>query len=260
MTNASNIKNRIKWKHLSKDIIKVIEKISLQMWINRVNKYLVESEKSGRLPTLAGFYKEWGMWIYYLREDIAKGNYSKREDLQRKYDIIKRIIQTGKVENIENLNKSTATFAIELLRNEQVWTQQEVKAPQQITFNISSFALPAVPHSDIPIIDSQPLDNLTLLTDCIAPPSTTPPGTAPGAGTGDESDDSCAGAEGDSDENNKEGSNQDIESSVCEGSAVGEVQTYLPVESENSNVHPKIFKPEILEDDFDTLPIKEKED
>ncbi len=75
-----------------------------------------------------------------LRDDIAAGKY-KASDLLLKYDIIKKIITIGKVEEIVERNIDKASFAIALLQNEHEWEQRPDVGHQSIQITVQNYSL-----------------------------------------------------------------------------------------------------------------------
>lgn len=245
MAGKQEVKKRIRWKHRSKDVASVIEKSSEQVWISRCNKFLKKCGEKKRLPTISRFYKEQGLWIYWLRDAINKGSYKDRKDLLEKYDIVKRIISSGRAEDIINRNINTGTFAIALMQNENEWNKEQGKVPTAITFNLTNFQLPSadapqppVPGPQSPItIDCEvigPLDDKQSLL--INPPN------EQGIGVDEQANVDCKV---------KKGGSPNSENVFVGSSACRKYTPSRPSPTENSQ--PTTDKD--FTDDYDTLPI-----
>lgn len=157
MPNKDQVNKKDKWMYKSSEVSKEIERYSDKIWINRCIKYIEKMAKSSKLPTLADFYKQHGIWIYYLRDDIAKGCYAKNDDLQNKYRLIKSIIDDNKKDTIVNKNIDKATFAINYLQQEDNWDKEKALPSQNITFNLANFSL----DGEVPLeLPTPPTENI----------------------------------------------------------------------------------------------------
>lgn len=142
MTKANEDKKKHNWKYKSKDVLKDIESHSTKVWINRTQKYVKDCIDTNHVPRLASFYKEYGLWIYYLRDDFAKDKYKDRDDGREKYNIVKKIIDDACIENVVGRNIDKSAFAVAYLQNEHKWSQNNTPQMGGITLNLTNFALP----------------------------------------------------------------------------------------------------------------------
>jgi hypothetical protein len=121
MSKETEIAKRHKWIWRAPEVKKVIKKYSLQVWINRSLKYLENKGKIGRMPRLAEFYKNHGLWIYWLEPDINKGLYKKDIELLDRWFVVKNIIMTEAKYFIIEKNIDKSGFASRLLEEEHDW-------------------------------------------------------------------------------------------------------------------------------------------
>lgn len=157
MADKFETPKKINWKYRAKEVKKIISSHSSSYWVKQCLKYLTACDDKEKVPNLTGFFKSVGLWIFYLRDDIAKGLYIKEESMLDKYELIKRIISQGLTENIIDRNAGTATFAIALLQNQDEggWDKRDkVVDPGQMTITFVNYNLPEpVPSPALPSPD-----------------------------------------------------------------------------------------------------------
>lgn len=149
MTKQQERDKRHNWKHSSPEIIKVIKSKSNKKWIKAAVDFVYECLSNKKLPFLSSFWRERGIWIYALRQDIGADRYKgiKHNQWLDKYWMIKDILDEGMQENVVSRNIDKSTFAAFFLANQYKWRTTEQTQPTAITFNLSSFTLPS-PNSN----------------------------------------------------------------------------------------------------------------
>jgi len=173
-------KNRTKWKYSSKECRMEISKHSKDFWIKKVVDYVYETKKKNRVPFFTRFWKEEGLWIFWLDDDVTKGKYTnkKYKDFLDTFLTIKKIIKDSIKENVIERNIDKASFALQYLSQESDWDQVQHQDQKQLTVNLVNFSnllpgeaqdTPQLPNSEsptvLPIIDVKPLEPLTEPTD-----------------------------------------------------------------------------------------------
>lgn len=163
MANEREKAKRHKWIFGAGDVLKTIDKTSLQVWANRATSFILSCEEKGKHPFLATFWKEHGLWIYNLRDELSKGNYNldKWKSSLDKYYNVDRIIKAARMQDAINRNIDKASFAQEMLKQEKIWDRDEGPQSGNITLNLVDFASLMPPQASLPTnqIDNTIIDN-----------------------------------------------------------------------------------------------------
>lgn len=156
MADKEQRDQKYKWIYTPGEVLRKIDKSSLQVWINRVVKFIEECNQKNRHPFLARFFKKHGLWIYSLREELSKGQFKgdKWKSALEKYRAVEIIIKGAKAEDVICRNIDKSVFAEKLLKQERIWEQEEANAQDsQIAINLVDLSK-LLPHQ------SEQKDNL----------------------------------------------------------------------------------------------------
>ena len=164
MAAKTESEKRENWIYTAKGAREEIEKIAVGDWIKRVVIFLEKCNKFGKFPFFTGFWKDQGIWIYWLRDEINKGGYKdeKYKDFIQKYEVVKRIIKDGEVSDVISRNIDKASFASLFLQNEDYWSQEPQKTGnvQIVLHSYSPDYLPPTPEpQNRKLIQSHQLNN-----------------------------------------------------------------------------------------------------
>jgi hypothetical protein len=170
MAHKQENDKKTKWIYKASALKKKLKSHSTTYWVKQCLNYLDEMEDKGKCPSLAGMFKFCGMWVYYLRDELAKGK-CQDSDLLERYDLIKRIVSQGTKERVIDLNIGTATFGIAMLQNEDEWDKRDkVVDVGAMSITFVNYALPdavapALPTTDPTIIDAEVVEPIDVTID-----------------------------------------------------------------------------------------------